>query len=368
MRDGRRWWSGSSTASGAPCGTDRHGRGVRQAGIGLRSLTEAIDTSTAAASWSSISSPPWPSSSGTSSASAPGPACRRPGRGAAPAAGPSCPQGRGPGCRQGPAQGSRDHRARGRPTPRRRPPHPLPAATRRGQHTPRVATVSISYNIENQQLADYSGWRSAYFAKKARKAASDCAALLAGRPVAPLPLDVVDVVARERRRASSNVSPLRCKARRSAVPGVRSRSSRPCPPCGPFGLPSAAAARSRRDAPLRVLAAPGEPHAGHLAARFHGLDGDIEVRQGRHLLHGRRDRLADSGCPRAAACRGMPSSSRNSRSANSSWFTAVSCRASAPSHRGQARTCWRARTSPRCAAAQRWCSRRMIRRSLAGNS
>jgi DNA invertase Pin-like site-specific DNA recombinase len=62
---------------------DRLGRSLRHLvdtvtdladrGIGFRSLQEAIDTTTQAASWSSTCSPPWPSSNATSSASAPAP-------------------------------------------------------------------------------------------------------------------------------------------------------------------------------------------------------------------------------------------------------------------------------------------------------
>jgi hypothetical protein len=42
--------------------------GLAECGVGCRSLQEAIDTTTPAASWSSTSSRPWPSSNATSSA------------------------------------------------------------------------------------------------------------------------------------------------------------------------------------------------------------------------------------------------------------------------------------------------------------
>jgi DNA invertase Pin-like site-specific DNA recombinase len=45
--------------------------GLAECGIGFRSLQEAIDTTTPAASSSSTCSPPWPSSNATSSANAP---------------------------------------------------------------------------------------------------------------------------------------------------------------------------------------------------------------------------------------------------------------------------------------------------------
>ena len=64
--------------------------GLADRGIGFRSLQEAIDTTTPAASLSFMSSPPWPSSNATSSASAPPPAWPRPGPGAAAAADPRC--------------------------------------------------------------------------------------------------------------------------------------------------------------------------------------------------------------------------------------------------------------------------------------
>jgi DNA invertase Pin-like site-specific DNA recombinase len=62
---------------------DRLGRSLRhlvdtitnlgERGVGFRSLQEAIDTTTPAASWCSTSSPPWPSSNATWSARAPPP-------------------------------------------------------------------------------------------------------------------------------------------------------------------------------------------------------------------------------------------------------------------------------------------------------
>jgi len=39
--------------------------GLAERGVGFRSLQESIDTTTPAASWSSTSSPPWPSSNAT---------------------------------------------------------------------------------------------------------------------------------------------------------------------------------------------------------------------------------------------------------------------------------------------------------------
>jgi hypothetical protein len=72
---------------------DRLGRSLRhlvdtvtslaERGVGFRSLQEAIDTTTPAASSSSTSSPPWPSSNAISSANAPAPDWPRPGPGAA---------------------------------------------------------------------------------------------------------------------------------------------------------------------------------------------------------------------------------------------------------------------------------------------
>ena len=53
--------------------------GLSDRGVGFQSLQEAIDTTTRAASSSSMSSGPWPSSSGTSSASGPSPAWPPPG-------------------------------------------------------------------------------------------------------------------------------------------------------------------------------------------------------------------------------------------------------------------------------------------------
>ena len=46
------------------------GEALAERGIGLRSLTESIDTTTPGGGWSSTSSVPWPSSSEASSASA----------------------------------------------------------------------------------------------------------------------------------------------------------------------------------------------------------------------------------------------------------------------------------------------------------
>ena len=64
--------------------------GLAERGVGFRSLQEAIDTTTPAASSSSMCSPPWPSSNATSSANGPAPAWPRPGPAAATAAGPRC--------------------------------------------------------------------------------------------------------------------------------------------------------------------------------------------------------------------------------------------------------------------------------------
>jgi hypothetical protein len=61
--------------------------GLADRGIGFRSLQEAIDTTTPAASSSSTCSRPWPSSNAISSASAPPPAWSPPGPVAATAAG-----------------------------------------------------------------------------------------------------------------------------------------------------------------------------------------------------------------------------------------------------------------------------------------
>jgi DNA invertase Pin-like site-specific DNA recombinase len=79
---------------------DRLGRSLRHLvdtvtaladrGIGFRSLQEAIDTTTPAASWSSTSSPLWPNSNATSSANAPPPGWPLPGPAATTAAVPRC--------------------------------------------------------------------------------------------------------------------------------------------------------------------------------------------------------------------------------------------------------------------------------------
>ena len=64
--------------------------GLAERGIGFRSLQEAIDTTTPAASSYSTSSPPWPSSNATSSANARPPGWPPPGPVAAVAAGLRC--------------------------------------------------------------------------------------------------------------------------------------------------------------------------------------------------------------------------------------------------------------------------------------
>jgi len=80
---------------------DRLGRSVRNLKqvsddlqtrqVGLRAVSQGIDTTTpGAAGCSSTCSPRWPSSSGTSSRNAPGPGWTRPGPEAARVAGPRC--------------------------------------------------------------------------------------------------------------------------------------------------------------------------------------------------------------------------------------------------------------------------------------
>jgi DNA invertase Pin-like site-specific DNA recombinase len=79
---------------------DRLGRSLRhlvdtvtrlaERGVGFRSLQEAIDTTTPAASSSFMSLPLWPSSNATSSANGPAPGWPRPGPAGARVAGPRC--------------------------------------------------------------------------------------------------------------------------------------------------------------------------------------------------------------------------------------------------------------------------------------
>jgi DNA invertase Pin-like site-specific DNA recombinase len=64
--------------------------GLAERGVGFRSLQEAIDTTTPAASSSSTCSRPWPSSNATSSANTPQLGWPQPEPGAATAAAPRC--------------------------------------------------------------------------------------------------------------------------------------------------------------------------------------------------------------------------------------------------------------------------------------
>jgi Resolvase, N terminal domain len=100
--------------------------------IGFRSLTEAIETTTAGGGWCSTSSRAWPSSSGRSSASAPEPD-------STPPAGPDGPRAHR---RQGDAGGSHPHgRGRGAPAARGTV-DALPPPARRAERVARRAGLT----------------------------------------------------------------------------------------------------------------------------------------------------------------------------------------------------------------------------------